>query len=277
MKFFARHERTIFTLFGLAFLILIWWIIAVLLQQNGTTLFLTPGETVSRILQLCFGKEAGSTFSAIGWTLFRLVLGFVFSFFLAGILGTLAGLFPKLRHFLKPFVGLSRSIPTAAVVLVFMGLLIHPRLLPVLDYVACFLTTMIAFPILYEAFAKGIEEEEEDVNMSLELECGKRSFAAVVYVLWPDSLPYISLGLVQALGLSLKVTIMSEVLTANNASHRGIGTLIFRSQTDPLFRTEDILPYSIIALLLMMILDIPNWILRNRINRKQNGNSNIQS
>ena len=116
MKFFARHERTIFTLFGLAFLILIWWIVAVLLQQNGTTLFLTPGETVSRILQLCFGKEAGSTFSAIGWTLFRLVLGFVFSFFLAAILGTLAGLFPKLRHFLKPFVGLSRSIPTAAVV-----------------------------------------------------------------------------------------------------------------------------------------------------------------
>ena len=136
---------------------------------------------------------------------------------------------------------------------------------------------MIAFPILYEAFAKGIEEEEEDVNMSLELECGKRSFAAVVYVLWPDSLPYISLGLVQALGLSLKVTIMSEVLTANNASRRGIGTLIFRSQTDLLFRTEEILPYSMIALLLMMILDIPNWILRNRINRKQNGNSNIQS
>lgn len=268
----TRLLPIIFTLAGLVFLLLLWWILAEVLQSSGTSLFLNPWETIVRMCELLFGKNASGTFSAIGWTFYRLFLGFVTSFILAGIFGTLAGLFPALRGFLKPLVGLSRSIPTAAVVLVLMGIFIHPKQLAVLDYVPSFLTLLIAFPILYEAFAKGIEEEDPDVLWSLDLECGKRSLPAVLNVLWPDSWGFISLGIAQGLGLSLKVTVMSEVLMANNASHPGIGTLIFRSQTDPMARVEDILPYSLIALLIMLILDIPSFLLKRKQKSKQNGN-----
>lgn len=249
---------------GVAFLLLAWYALAHGMRLSGSSVLLDPFDTLLAMGRLLFGDGAATTYASIGFSLLRLLIGFAVSFALGGALGTLAGLFPAVEHFMKPFVAVSRTIPTAAVVLVLTALFLVPGKLPFADYIPSFLTFLVAFPLLYEAFRKGIRETDRDLADALELDAGRKSLRGTVHVLWPNSRPYVELALAQGLGLSFKVTIMSEVLSASSATHSGLGTLIMECQTNPLLRVEDILPYSVIALLLMFVIDIPLWILKKK-------------
>ncbi len=129
------------------------------------------------------------------------------------------------------------------------------------DYIPSILTFVVAFPLLYEAFAAGIRNEDPYILKSLDLECGSRSPKAIFGVLLPDAWPYIALGLAQSAGMSMKVTIMAEVVTANSATNAGIGTLILlaRQQTGGI---EEVPAFALISLALMILLDIPLIILK---------------
>ncbi len=71
------------------------------------------------------------------------------------------------------------------------------------------------------------------------------------------------MSLAQSLGLSFKVCIMAEVLSATSAGKAGIGTLIVLSrQADG--GIQAIPAYSLIVLILMAVLDIPFLILRKK-------------
>lgn len=264
------YQFPLFFGLGVFLFLAMWWILSAALASQGSSIVLNPWETFLSMGELLFGNAAPITWSAIGWTLLRLIIGFAISFVLAMGLGTLGALFSKLEDTLKPFIVFFKTIPTAAIVLILGALWIVPGKLAYADYIPSVLTFFVAFPILYEAFVKGIREEEAEVLDALALESGRRSLKSVVFVLWPDAFPYISLGIAQSLGLSLKVTIMSEVLSANSATHYGIGSLIMECQTNPMLKVESILPYSVIALLLMFVLDIPMFVIKHKSKRKGN-------
>ena len=243
--------------FGILFLLLVWWVVSTALKAHGSGILKDPLTTIARLFALLFSENPGITWNAIGWSLARLCLGLIGSFLLSAVLGTLAGLFPAVRSFLIPIVGFARTIPTAAVVLVLSVVFLVPGRLGFADFIPSVLTFLVAFPLFYEAFLSGITSLDADTEQALILDAGKRSPRAVFEVLWPMSIPQIRMAAAQGLGLSLKVTIMSEVLTANSATHPGIGTLIMDCQTNPSLRVEDVIPYSLLALLLMIFLDIP--------------------
>ena len=266
MKPKEKNSRSIWNVlsfcFGIVFLFLLWWILSSALNANGSGILKDPLTTISRLFILLFGESAKTTWAAIGWSVFRLLIGLAGSFLFSAVLGTLAGLFRPVRSFLIPAVGFARTIPTAAVVLVLSVVFLVPGRLGFADFIPSLLTFLVAFPLFYEAFASGIAGLDEDTEQALILDAGKRSFRAVFEVLWPMSLPQIKMSIAQGLGLSLKVTIMSEVLTANSATHSGLGTLIMDCQTNPSLRVEDIIPYSLLAMVLMIFLDIPLFLTR---------------
>lgn len=255
------------SLAGLATLIGVWYLVSFLLRQQGNQMIPLPHETVGLTASLLFGEYAASTWMAIGWTLLRVIIGISISFLIGGILGILAGLFKPIRKFLNPLAAVSRTIPTVAVVLVLISIIMGAGQHKWLPWVPVALTFVVAFPLFYESFASGMEAEPQEEIDALSLEGAKRSLQAIIHVYLPDAWPFIELSLVQSIGMAVKVSIMSEVLTATSAGMSGIGTMIILSRHND-GGLETIPAYSLIALGLMIIIDIPFWILKKKKNEQ---------
>ncbi len=255
------------TVGGFGILLSIWAIVSLILKSNGNNVLPYPHETFGRAFSFLFGSEAQRTWTNMGWTLARLLIGYGLSFALAAIFGTLSGLFPMFKKFMSSWIGLAKVIPTAAVVIILIGVFFGPQNKGWQTYIPSMLTMVIALPVIYEGFAKGIVEEDGDVQDALEIDAGRRNLRSVFFVHWPMIAPYIALSLATSLGMSMKVTVMSEVLTASSSGVLGIGGMIMiANQTGTI---EDVMAYSWIAVLMMLVMDIPWFILKFR-SKKEN-------
>ena len=265
MKDKNRRRRWIgigIVILGFLTLLGIWAIVSAILKSQGNNVLPYPHETFGRAFDLLFVIDAGRTWTNMGWTLARLLIGYGISFVLAALLGTLSGLFPLFRKFMLSWVGLTKIIPTAAITIILIGIFFGPQNRGWVTYIPSTLTMVIALPIIYEGFAKGIVEEDTDVQDAMELDCGKRNLKSVLYVHWPMIRPYIALALATSLGMSMKVTVMSEVLTANSSAALGIGGMI--TVANQVGTIEDVMAYSWIAVIMMLVLDIPWFVLKAR-------------
>jgi len=140
---------------GFFFLLFIWWLVSYLLHQNDNRLLPYPHEVFQKLGEILFAPSyAQTTWEAMGWSLLRLVIGFVISFLFGGVFGTLGGLYPKFASFMGPYISFSKTMPTAAFVLILVGIFYSYRGLA--PYIPCFLVFMVAFPVIYEAFKSGI-------------------------------------------------------------------------------------------------------------------------
>ena len=253
------------TLLGVAFLFGAWALASGILEGQGNHLLPGPDKTIVLMADFLFGSKATSTWTAIGWTLARILIGFSISFVLAGVLGILAGFFAAFYAFMRPIVGVFRAIPTAAVVIILVSLFIRPDLFQHRSYIPCVLVFLVCFPLIFEAFAAGIRNESRDVRDSLAIECGAKSLSSLKVYL-PDMTPYVLLAATQSLGLAVKVSVMSELLiySSQGTSHAtGIGILIVFERMQG--SVENIIPLSIIALLMVLFVSVPLWILKSRL------------
>ena len=201
-------------------------------------------------------------------SMLRLLIGYTISFVLGAVLGILAGLYPRVGDFFKPSVGLFKTIPTVGLVMILFALTLavdHQ----LLGWIPIALVFVVAFPLLFEAFKAGIRNESQEIINSIKLDANLRSIRVIRTILIPDAWPYIRLGMTQSLGLSFKVLIMSEVLTASNQTE-GIGTLISLARTTSYDGGLTEVPaYVLIALAIMFIIDIPYIIAKKYQDRKQ--------
>ncbi len=142
---------------------------------------------------------------------------------------------------------------------VLMGMKAHAWL----SWIPVALSIVVCFPLYYQAFSSGIENEEGDILDSLRIEGAQRKILTIKEIYLPDSWKYIRMSLAQSFGLSFKVSIMAEVLTSSSVGKIGIGTLIVMSRQSS-GGIEEIPAYSLIVLLLMAIIDIPFLILKKK-------------
>lgn len=253
----------LFSVLGALTLILLWYLLAYSLSLHGNHGVPYPHETFALAFSYLFLDGAAGTWLAIFWTLLRLLIGFLISFVMGAVFGILAGVFPSLKAYFSPLIGTLRAVPTAAVVLTLISILMGAKAHAWLSWIPVALTFVVAFPLYYQAFSSGIESESPDILDSLSLEGANRKMQTVLAVYLPDSWPFISMSLAQSIGLSFKVSIMAEVLTSTSAGKAGIGTLIVLSrQADG--GLEAVPAYSLIVLLLMIALDVPFLFLRRR-------------
>ena len=251
----------LFALLGVLFIFALWYLIAFLLHQKENYGVPYPHESVALACSYLFGNGASSTWKAIFWTLLRILIGLTISFVLGGIFGILAGLFKPFRYFSKPGIEALRAIPTVAVVLVLISVIMGARAHEWLSWVPVVLTFFVAFPLYFEAFQSGVLNEDKDLKDSLSLEGASKKILTVRKVYLPDSWPFIKMSLAQSVGLGFKVSIMAEVLTNTSSGQIGLGTLIVLSrQVDG--GIEAIPAYALITLLLMAILDLPFFVLK---------------
>ncbi|MGM9873614.1 MAG: ABC transporter permease [Bacilli bacterium] len=241
----------LYTLLGVFLFLLIWYIVSLILN---TTLLPSPIDTFIRVFSLF--KES-STWIALGSTLYRLLISFLITFLVALLFGIISGFFEPIYRIFKPFVMVFRTIPTAAVIFLLIVLFKPYNSLFILNF-------LLLFPILYEAVVSGIKNIDDSIFMSLKVECKIYSPKSIFKVILPMASPYIGLGIIQSLGLGMKISIMGEVLCGTN-SIRGLGRLIYLANQES--NMLDVLAISVISIIFICLLDILLNILKKNIKK----------
>ena len=254
MRKFISNKFTLFAL-GIIFVIALWFVLSLCFDTNGG-IFPSPIDTFVR-----FGELLTEPYSyqCLGYTFLRMLIGFAISFLLALVVGIFAGNHQYLYEFLKPLMTVIKSIPTVALVFLFVVLL-APKDAPILVVI------VICFPILYEAVAGGIRKVDPQIVQAARVD-GASYLKRVLFIKLPLSISYIIVGIVSSFSLSFKIEIMAEVITGY--TRNGLGSVIHYVQQEDPTNLTGVFAYALFAIIFMLLFSLLETIIKQSI-KKQN-------
>ena len=251
MKRFITNKFTLFSL-GVIFVIAVWIICSLLFDKNGA-IFPNPLVTVQRFGGILTESQ---TYISLGYTFFRMLVGFAISFLLALVIGMLSGNHEKLYQFLKPLMVVLKSVPTVAFVFVFI-VMSNAREAPI------YVVFVICFPILYEAVVGGFKSINRDVIDASKVD-GASYLKGAVFVKLPLAVPYIIVGIVSSFALSFKIEIMAEVITGSTKN--GLGSSINYAYTQA--EMPNVFAYSLLVIIFMLLVTLLEDVIRQIMKKK---------
>ena len=254
MRKFISNKFTLFAL-GIIFVIALWFVLSLCFDTNGG-IFPSPIDTFAK-----FGELLAEPYSyqCLGYTFLRMLIGFSISFLLALVVGIFAGNHQHLYEFLKPLMTVIKSIPTVALVFLFVVLL-APKDAPILVVI------VICFPILYEAVAGGIKKVDPQLVQAARVD-GASYLKRVLFIKLPLSISYIIVGIVSSFSLSFKIEIMAEVITGY--TRNGLGSVIHYVQQEDPTNLTGVFAYALFAIIFMLLFSLLETIIKQSI-KKQN-------
>ena len=253
MKKYISNKFVLFAL-GTLFVILLWVICSLLFDKNGA-IFPNPVLTMEQ-----FGVILADpyTYQCLGYTFLRMLMGFSLSFVVALLFGVLAGNNENVYQFFKPLMVVIKSIPTVALVFLFL-VMINAKNAPI------FVVFVICFPILYEGVVGGIKNVSDDVIDASKVD-GANYIKATWYIKLPLAIPYIIVSMVSSFALSFKIEIMAEVITGY--TRNGLGSVIHFTQVDDPSNMAGIFAYSLLAIIIMLLVSLIAEIVKYIVQKK---------
>ncbi len=189
-------------------------------QLYGNLVLPSPSETVLTLISIL---NEQSIVTDIIITIKRAFGGFLISLVLGSVLGLLAGLFVTASMMSRPIVTILVGMPPIAwIVLAMIWFGMN-------DMSVIFTVVVASFPIIFVGALQGTRTLEGDLKEmadSFQLPLKMKMFD----LYFPHIFSYIFPSYVSALGMSWKIVVMAELLSANN----GIGSAlaIARAQLD---------------------------------------------
>ena len=245
-----------FVLFALGtlFVILLWVICSLLFDRNGS-IFPNPILTMQE-----FGRilADGYTYKCLGFTFLRMLIGFSVSFLIALIFGIFAGNNESVYQFLKPLMVVIKSVPTVALVFLFI-VLVAPKNAPIL------VVFVVCFPILYEAVVGGIKNVNKDLVEASKVD-GANNIKSTLFIKLPLAVPFIVVGMISSFALSFKIEIMAEVITGY--TRNGLGSVIHFTQVDDPNNMTGIFAYALLAIIIMLLVSLLEEIIKHILKKK---------
>ena len=255
----AKGKAILGGLLGTLLLIAAWWIASAVLESQKNYVLPSPYAVLLSLSEALFGAGAGTTYPAVAFTIARSLGGFLTAFLSAFLLGSLGHEWPFLDAAVAPWNKLSKVFPTAAVSLILV--VVFSRDATMMNLIPAILSFLVAEPILYEGFRNGLRQgPSQDEREALELDAGPRSLPGLLKVELPAAGGYVLAAVASSLGLSIKVTIMSEVLANFSNVNRGIGSLIVQAQQYALM--DKLIAYSLLAVLVSFVFDFASFLIR---------------
>ena len=253
MKRFISNKFVLFAL-GTLFVILLWVICSLIFDKNGA-IFPNPILTMEK-----FGEILGEayTYKCLGYTFLRMLIGFSVSFIAALLIGIFAGNHREVYDFLKPLMVVIKSIPTVALVFLFV-VMVTPKNAPI------FVVIIICFPILYEAVAGGFKKVDNQLVQASQVD-GANYFQRVLFIKLPLSVPYIVVGLASSFSLSFKLEIMAEVITGY--TRNGLGSVIHYVQQEDPTNLVSVFSYSLFAIIFMLLISLLEQVIKQVLKKK---------
>ena len=222
---------------SIIFIIGIWYLSSFLIGKSYILPY--PHKVIESLFKLF--KDKG-TYSAIGYSIWRFLLGFFISFILALGLSLLSYLNEKIEIFLKPLVIIMKAVPTICILLVVL-IWLPSKISPIL------VAGLVLFPMMYNANLtafKGIDKKLIELSkvykVSLFDKIKKLYIPSVLDPMFTESKSSIS--------LAVKVTIAAEVL-----AHSTISIGIKMNIAKTYFEMDNILAWTIVAILLAVLFE----------------------
>lgn len=249
MKKFITNKIVLYIL-GFIFLIGLWFIVSACIDKNSMV-FPDPITTFGRMFQLL---GVGDTYRYLGFSILRLLIGFVISFIVAFLLGMLVNNNDHLYKFFTPLMTFFKAAPTATFVFLFI-ILIGAKNAPI------FVVFTVTMPILYESIVGAFRNTDKAVLAAAQID-GASRFKAMFKVQIPLGIPVISIGVASTFAMAFKIEIMAEIITG--FTNGGIGSMIHNSQVINPTNLTDMFAYSLMAIILVLIITILTSVLKNR-------------
>ena len=252
MKKFITNKYVLTILGSILFLAI--WLLISLSVNDAKMIFPDPLSTIKETIRILSNSYI---YKAIGWTILRMIIGFTASFIIAMVFGALAGHFPHFKTLLNPIIIALKSIPTAA--LVFLFLIVSGA-----RYAPIYIVVLISFPILYEAISAGVGNVSPELLEAAKVDGGK-FWKTVFSIRLPLALPYILVGIASSFALSFKIEIMAEIITGDTKF--GLGSAISAAQKNDPSNMVPIFAYSLIAIVFILLITIIEDIVTSRFKK----------
>ncbi len=251
----ALTNNTSLYIYGIFFVFILWFLIS-LAVGTDSIVFPTPIDTLGKTGELIADFKHFYLYKCIAWTLIRALLGFGISFISALVIGLIAGSFKKLQTFLKPIIIVLKSAPTAAFVYLFLILCKDNRFAPV------FIVVLLAFPILYESVVGGMNAINDDIKDALKVDA-TGFLRPLLKVKLPLSFNYILVGVASSFGLSLKTTVMAEIIAGE--SNYGLGSAITSFRSEDVTNLTPVFAVTLITILIIIIVDLLSYFIKKKV------------
>lgn len=185
-------------------------------------------------------------------TFIKVVLLIIGSFIISFALAVLSYKFKLFRSFISPGIAIMRSTPVASVILILI-LLVGSKVAPFV--IAALVIVPISYENIYSAFVnidmEIIDETKLVSNINLRI---------IISIFMPVTKNYLISSLLTCFGLTLKVLVMSEVLTQGNMTIGG--SIQLAKSTIDITR---VFSWSIILVIIVLIVEILIKKIENKI------------
>ncbi len=209
-EYFAKRKLNI--LLSLSAFVLMWliWIIAYYSVKND---YVIPSiSETAKSLGKCL--ISGAFWVAFLYTLLRTALSFIISFVLSVALFGIGAIFKPFNSFIKPLMGVLRTLPTLAVILILL-FWTNPLVAPVV------VTVLVLFPMIFSQLYTAVNGIDEGViEMAEVYKIGRREKLTKIYL--PLISPHILSQTGANISLGIKVMISAEVLAGTYKSLGGL-------------------------------------------------------
>lgn len=175
-------------------------------------------------------------------TFMRLGISIGISLFIALVLSFLSYKIKALEVILNPYIVLFKTVPLVSLIII-LFVLVNFNIAPFI------ITILMVCPIMYQAFLSGLKSIDQSYIDVFLLEDNK-PFLGIKYLYYPLTRGYIMLGLLQSLGLGIKVLVMAEFITQNKT---GIGRLIYDARVSLAY--DKIFAITIILVVIAYLLE----------------------
>lgn len=233
-----KYLNIIYPMLSLVVFFLIWFIVAKVVDLE--VILPSPSASFASLGEIIIGSKF---WLALGNTLQRTLISFVFSLISAIVLAALSALFKPVYHLLSPIVIITRAVPTMSIILLSL-IWFTAKITPM------FIAFLIVFPMLYAAFYSAFTNIDKGfVEMSKLYKVSKWQMVSKFYV------PYISPtffdSIRSAISLNVKLIIAAEVL-AQTRDSMGVMMQISSLYLD----TSSLIAWTIAAIIISYFLEM---------------------
>ncbi len=225
-------SRKLYYVGGVILFLFVWKILSTGIGSE----ILLPSPEAAFIRLLRIGGTAGF-WQALGATTLRSLYGFIISYLAGIIAGSVAGIFPSFRAFIKPLLTILRTIPVLALILLAM-------LWFVTDLVPVFVCFLMVFPLTFANVLEGVLQVDSGL-LQMGRIYGLTGIQQFFHITLPSMTPFLIAGANAGLGMAWKVTIAAEVLCQ---PRKAVGSGIQWAQMS--LETSEVLAWTAAAIFL---------------------------
>ena len=242
-------KRALSVIFSLLFWLLLWQALAIKISNN----FLLP-TIPSTIEALCSLLSTEGFYTAVLFSLLRVIAGLILGCILGIALGVISKKLPIINALISPMITVIRSTPVASFIVMLWVLLSG-------DELSIFIAFLMVMPIVWQSTCDGFDATDKglsEVAQVFEFSFGKRLGLLIL----PTLKQYLIPAIITATGLAWKAEIAAEII---GYTKKSIGQGI--NDAKQVLDTPTVFAWTVVIILFSIVLEKSTKYLLGRLKK----------